>query len=180
MKNHILKYNQTNESNELDNLSFEEVGRLVDLGILDEDLLKIYNYVKNGCIGDLDLTNSNLTHLPNWLTKVDGILRITGSNIEDIPDSLEIKCGIFAQLSKLKEFRRSEVFGQLQLDNCQITKLPDGLIVHGYLSVEGIQFEEIPKNLEIRGSFYIDNSNLREFTDETLIDVYKIRATTIR
>ena len=41
MKNHILSYNQINESNELDNLSFEEVGRLVDIGIIDHpDLIK--------------------------------------------------------------------------------------------------------------------------------------------
>ena len=71
MNQYILSYNQINESNELDNLSFEEVGRLVDLGILDGDLLKIYNYIKNGSAGTLSLYTSKLTHLPNWLHKVD-------------------------------------------------------------------------------------------------------------
>ena len=181
MKNHILSYNQINESNELDNLSLEEVGRLVNIGIIDHpDLIKIYDYVKNGSIGDLVLINSKLTHLPNWLTKVGGELHISYAMIEDISDSLILSKGIFAQRSKLKEVRRSEVFGQLTLDNCQITKLPDGLTVHGYLSVEGIQFEEIPKNLEIEGRFFINNSNLEQFSNNELYDMYNLTGEIVR
>ena len=46
MKNYILTYNQLNESNELDDLSVEEVGQLIELGIIDHpDLIRIYNYV---------------------------------------------------------------------------------------------------------------------------------------
>ena len=181
MRNYILKYNQINESNEFDDLSFEEVGRLVDIGIIDHpDLIKIYDYVKNGSIGDLVLVNSKLTHLPNWLTEVTGILRITGSNVEDIPDLLTLNYSIFASNSKLKEFRKTEVFGSLYLDRSQITKLPDGLIVHGYLSVEGIQFEQFPKNLKISGDLYISNSNLEQFSDEELRKMYKIGGTIYR
>jgi hypothetical protein len=174
MKNHILTYNQLNESNELDNLSFEEVGRLVDLGILDEDLLKIYNYVKNGCIGDLNLVYSTLTHLPSWLVEVEGDLILTNSNIEEIPDSLILHSGIIAENSKLKVFNRKYVNGHLDLDNCKITKLPDHLIINGYLSVRGIQFEEIPKNLRIKRNLFIRSSNLEQFSDEELYKMYTI------
>ena len=180
MKNHILSYNQINESNELDNLSFEEVGRLAELGILSGDLLKIYNYVKNGSIGDLDLINSKLTYLPNWLTKVDGILFITESDIEDIPDTLIIKSSIYANSSKLKEFNRTHVSGTLDLDYTKITKLPDNLKVHGYLSVEGIHFEEFPKNLEIEGRFFINNSNLKQFSNNELYDMYNLTGEIVR
>ena len=178
MKSLILKYNQINESNEFDNLSFEETGRLIELGIIDHpDLIKIYDYVKNGNFGDLNLRYSTLTHLPNWLTEITGDLVLSNSNIEDIPDSLKIDGGIYARYSKLKEFRRTEVFGDLSLDYTKITKLPDNLIVHGYLSVEGIQFEEIPKNLEILTDFYIDNSNLTRFSNKKLYKMYKIGGT---
>ena len=37
----------------IDQLSYDEVYRLVGLGLIDSDLLKIYNYVKNGSIGYL-------------------------------------------------------------------------------------------------------------------------------
>ena len=107
MKNYIMTYNQLNESNELDDLSYNEVGRLAYLGLLSDDLIKIYEYIKNGSIGNLTLANSKLTHLPNWLTKVTGILRITGSNVEDIPDLLTLNYSIFASNSKLKEFRKT-------------------------------------------------------------------------
>ena len=180
MKSHILTYAQLNESNEVDNLSFEEVGRLVELGLLDEDLLKIYNYVKNGSSGELDLAHSMLTHLPNWLTEIDEDLCMSNSNIEDIPDSLTINYSIFASNSKLKEFRKTEVFGSLGLNYTQITKLPDNLIVHGYLSVEGIQFEEIPTCLVIEDEVYIYDSNLEQFSDEELRKMYKISGTIYR
>ena len=174
MNNYILKYNQINESNEFDNLSFEETGRLIELGIIDHpDLIKIYDYVKNGSIGDLDLHNSKLEYLPNWLAIVNGDLNIEHSDILDIPESLIIKGSIYARYSKLKEFRRTVVYGHLDIDYSQITKLPDNLRVDGYLSVEGVQFEEIPKNLEISRGFHIDGSNLEQLSDEELRKMYK-------
>ena len=179
MKNLILKYNEINESNELDELSFEEIGRLAKLGLLDDDLLYIYNYVKTGSTGDLDMQYSKLQYLPNWLTIVFGVLDIHKSNIEDIPDSLEITDSIYASDSKLKEFRRTETARSLLLDYSKITKLPDNLIVHGYLSVEGIQFEQFPKNLIIDGIFYIKNSNLTNLSDEELRETYNISAMSI-
>ena len=111
MKNHIMTYNQLNESNELANLSFEEVGRLIDLGLIElsSDLLYIYDYVKNGSIGCLYLTDPKMKYLPSWLTKVDGSLYIADSGIEDIPDTLEITKNIAASYSKLKELSRKGV-----------------------------------------------------------------------
>ena len=160
--------------NELLNLQYDEVGRLAELGLLDDELYKIYDYVKNGSIGSLYIIGSALTYLPNWLTKVDGILDITDSDIEDIPDSLVLLRGIYADNSNLKEFRRTHVFGDLSLEYTKITKLPNNLKVHAYLSVEGIQFEQFPKNLEIGGSFYIHKSNLLQFSDTELYEMYNI------
>ena len=164
----------------IDQLSYDEVCRLVELGLIDPDLLKIYNYVKNKRTDDLALIDSTLTHLPNWLTIVYGDLFITNSNIEDIPDSLIIKGSIFAINSKLKIFTKSEVFNNLNIDYSQITKLLDGLIIDGYLSVEGVQFEQFPKNLVIKGNFYIKNSNLEQFSNTELREMYDIHGAIIR
>ena len=177
MKNYILTYNQINESNELDDLSFDELGRLVDLGLLSDDFLIIYEYVKNGSAGYLLLPNTEILYLPNWLAKVNGDLYIPGSNIQELRESLIIKGSIYASCSNLKEFQMSTVFGTLRLDYSQITKLPDNLKVHGDLMVEGIQFEEIPKNLIVNGSFFIGNSNLLQFSNAKLRKMYTIGGT---
>ena len=174
MKNHIMTYNQLNESNELDDLSFEEVERLADLGLLNGDLLKIYNYVKKGNFGDLNLVYSTLTHLPSWLVEVEGELILANSNIEDIPDSLKIKGGIFAINSKLKEFRRSVVFGDLDLDSTAIAKLPDGLIVHGYLSVQEVYLMELPKKLYVRDTLYMYHSSFMKLSTIEITKKYRI------
>ena len=181
MKNYILSYNEINESVEtsLDDFSIEEIGRLFELGLLSGDILHIYSYIKGGSTGPLYLHDSELTHLPSWLTKVNGALDIAMSNIEDIPDVLEITDNIYANYSKLKEFRRTEVHNSLSLDYSKITKLPNNLRVHGYLSVEGIQFEQFPKNLIIDGIFYIKNSNLTNLSDEELRETYNISAMSI-
>lgn len=175
MKNYILNYNQINESNEFDDLSFEEVGRLVDFGLLDDDLLKIYNYVKNGSIGSLTLYNSKLTYLPKWLHRVH-TLDIRRSQIKSIPsvNELNITGGILAYYTNLSEFDRHEVYGRLQISYTNIKKLPVGLIVQGYLGVNGIQFNEIPIGLRIHGNLNITNSNLRQFTDDELYAMYEI------
>ena len=177
MKKHILTYNQLNESNEFDDLSIEEVGRLADLGLLSEDLLKIYDYVNTKSTNYLNLPYSHISILPSWLKVISRYLNISNSDIEDIPDSLKIDGGIYARYSKLKEFRRTEVFGDLVLDYTKITKLPDNLIVHGYLSVEGIQFEQFPKSLEIGGDLYIKGSNLVLLSNYKIRKMYKIGGT---
>ena len=169
-----MSYNQINESNEFDNFSFEEIERLVDLGLLDNDLLIIYEYVKNGSVGDLELDGSTLTHLPNWLVEVEEDLILTNSNIEDIPDSLKIKGSIFAINSKLKEFRRSVVFGDLDLDSTAIAKLPDGLIVHGYLSVQEVYLMELPEKLYVRDTLYMYHSLFMELSTIEIIKKYRI------
>ena len=178
MQKLILEYKEVRSNIETFNtFSFEEVDRLYELGLieLDSELLIIYNYAKHGSPGYLDLRGISLTYLSNWLTMVTAALDIRFSNIEDIPDSLKIKGSIFASWSKLKEFRRSEVFGNLYVGHTQISKLPDNLKVYRHLRVEGIQFEQFPKNLKISGDLYISNSNLEQFSDEELREMYKIK-----
>ena len=176
MKSLILKYNQLNESNELDDLSVEEVGRLIELGIIDHpDLIRIYNFLNTKSTRYLNLPYSHISILPSWLKVIHSYLNISHSNIEDIPDSLEIYGGIYARYSKLKEFRRTRVFGDLNLDYTQITKLPDNLKVDGFLSVEGIQFEEIPVGLQIDDNLNIRGSNLEQFSDDELRKMYDLR-----
>lgn len=178
MKNHILTYNQLNESiDQIEDLSFDETGRLLDLGLIDNyDILKIYEYVRLKPIDTLlVLKNSKLKNLPTWLTEVNGDLILSNSNIEKIPNSLIVTGDIVAPDSMLNTIEILISHGSLWLDNCKITKLPNNLKVNGFLSVENIIFEEFPTNLKINGNLFIAGSNLEKFSDEELYKMYDIQ-----
>ena len=173
MKNHILTYNQLNESNELENLSFEETDRLIDIGFIDNEyLIKICNYVKNGNRGALDIQSCTLTNLPSWLTKVNGKFDASFSKIEVLPESLSIVGSIIMVNSSLTKFTKPIVFGSLDLSGCKITELPDNLIVNGYLGLDGINFTKNPKNITVDGNLYIHRSSLTKLSDEELNNIF--------
>lgn len=172
-----MTYNQLNESNQLEDLSFEEVGRLAELGLLDEDILYIYNYVKNNQRTALDLANSTIINLPSWLKKVYRYLNIAGSSIEIIPDDLLIYGGIYASYSNLREFTISNVYGTLGISYTFIKKLPDSLSVNGHLYVKHTKLIELPVKLTVAKDLYIYDSLFEKLTNAELRSRYKIGGT---
>jgi hypothetical protein len=78
-------------------------------------LKKIKSYINNGSVGDLDLSNTPITSLPNNL-RVGGNLFLNNTPISSLPDNLHVG-GIFS------------------LVNTKISSLPDNLRVGGYLNL---------------------------------------------
>ncbi len=79
---------------------------------------------KNGHIsGDLDLSGTQITALPDGLT-VGGDLYLRGTQITALPDGLTVG-------------------GDLYLSGTQITALPDGLTVGGGLYLSGTQWSQV-------------------------------------
>lgn len=157
--------------------SFDEVGRLIELGIIQPKtgLFIVYEYVKNGRFENLVLERvRDLEYLPSWLTIVRGYLDIEESSIKKIPDSLEIDGSIFAKDSDLIEFTRSNVFGNLRLTNTKITNLPDTLYVKRDLIVQNMKLSKIPSHMEIHGYFFIYNSTFADYSDYELHTMYNI------
>jgi len=76
---------------------------------------KIQQYIKDGSKGDLNLTNTPITSLPQDL-KVKGYLDLDGSKITSLPPGLTVG-------------------GSLHLRNTLITSLPQGLTVGGSLDL---------------------------------------------
>jgi hypothetical protein len=74
---------------------------------------KIQQYIKDGSKGDLYLSNTKITSLPNDL-KVGGYLELSDSKIETLPIGLKVG-------------------GDLYLNDTQITSLPNDLEVGGSL-----------------------------------------------
>ena len=78
---------------------------------------KIKQYIKDGSEGDLDLTNTPITSLPQDL-KVGGSLWLSNTPITSLPQGLTVG-------------------GNLDLGNTKITSIPQGLTVGGDLDLRG-------------------------------------------
>ena len=87
--------------------------------------------------GDLELSNTNITKLPDNLT-VGGDLELSNTNITELPDNLTVG-------------------GWLDLSNTNITKLPDNLTVGGSLDLRNTNITKLPDNLMVEG--YIHGTN---------------------
>ena len=103
---------------------------------------KIQQYIKDGGKGDLDLTNTPITSLPDNL-QVGGDLYLYNTKITSLPNNLQVG-------------------GFLNLSNTPITSLPDNLQVGGDLDLENTPLskkytEEQIKQMApgIKGNIYI-------------------------
>ena len=99
---------------------------------------KIQQYIKKGSVGDLDLSDTPITYLPDNLT-VGGGLYLYNTPITSLPDNLKVG-------------------GSLNLYDTKITSLPDNLAVGGNLGLSSTQITSLPDNLTVGGSLYLCNT----------------------
>ena len=98
-------------------------------------LQKIQQYIKDGSKGNLDLSNTPITSLPDNLKTVGGNLYLNDTSITSLPDNLTVR-------------------GDLDLYNTKIISLPDNLTVRGDLDLENTPITSLPNNLTVGG--YLD------------------------
>ena len=132
---------------------------------------RIQQYIKNGSIGDLDLsskdawgstTNSfidamggrprsrDITSLPDNLTHVGGDFYISYTNITKLPDNLKVE-------------------GDLDLVDTPIVNLPVGLKVGGSLDLSGTKVVILPKDLIVGGNLFVMETPVnRKYSSEQL------------
>ena len=62
----------------------------------------------------------------------------------------------------------------LDLDNTEVTELPDNLSIVGYLDLENTQIKELPDNFSVGGSLYLSNTPIKELPDNLSVgwDIY--------
>ena len=103
--------------------------------------------------GDLELSNTNITKLPNDLY-VDGYLNLSNTNITKLPNDLYVKGGLF-------------------LMGCsQLTELPDELFVGGNLVLNDSNITELPYCLYVGANLYTGNTPLaNKHTDDEIIEM---------
>jgi hypothetical protein len=111
---------------------------------------KIQEYIKNGFKGDLDLSNTPITSLPDNLTKVGGNLDLGDTPITSLPDNLTVG-------------------GYLYLVNTPITSLPDNLTVEGSLYLRNTKITSLPDNLTVGGYLHLVNTPIsKQYTKEQI------------
>ncbi|MFA5153661.1 MAG: hypothetical protein WC554_13965 [Clostridia bacterium] len=86
--------------------------------------------------GDLYLSNTKITRLPDNLT-VNGGLYLRNTKITSLPDNLTVN-------------------GGLDLSNTNITSLPDNLTVKGNLYLSNTNITSLPDSLKVKGKIYKD------------------------
>jgi hypothetical protein len=175
----ILNFLEEKESKELPKSWFDSIEKLK----LIKELENHPDDIKYRYEGDLELSHTNITKLPNdlyvvgslnlWkcqeLTKLPNYLyvgdhlNIEGTNIEEIPNNLYVG-------------------GYLSLYGCtQITKLPNYLYVGDHLNIEGTNIEEIPNNLYVEFDLYIENTPLaKKYTNEEIYEMIKLHGGEIK
>ena len=143
-----------------------------------ERFLKKYNkknkiIIKGGAItveGSLNLSNTNITKLPEGLT-VGGSLDLSNTNITKLPEGLTVGGSLDLRntnITKLPE--RLTVGGGLDLRNTNITKLPEGLTVGDWLDLRNTNITKLPEGLTVGGSLNLSNTNITKLPDNLMIN----------
>lgn len=128
------------------------------------DSQRIQEYIKNGSEGKLDLANTQLTKLPDNLTRVGGYLTIYNSSIEDLNNLEYIGISLYADDSKLKSLppKLTRIGGNASLSRCPIDNIDNLGYVGGTLWINHTNINELPEGLEIGGNLYVGYTHLAE------------------
>ena len=112
-------------------------------------LKKVQEYIKNGSKGNLDLSDTPITKLPDNL-KIGGSLDLRNTKITSLPDNLKVG-------------------GSLYLNDTPITSLPDNLEVEDSLYLYNTSITSLPKDLKVEDDLYLSNTPLsRQYTEEQI------------
>ena len=116
---------------------------------------QIQQYIKNGSKGNLYLSNTPITSLPDNLQVGSG-LDLSDSKITSLPDNLQVG-------------------GDLDLSYTPITSLPSGLKIGGNLSLRGSKITSLPSDLQVGdkgirgGALFLGKTPLsKKYTEEEI------------
>jgi|GEM_PF-1597327 len=119
----------------------------------------IQKYIKNGCNGLLDLSNTPLISLPSNLNIVNGDLLLYNSNLANYTEGLTVAGKINLTNTPISKFYFSKkeqqfIWSDLILEGCyNLINLPDDLDVLGNLNIFRTNIESLPVNLSVAGDF---------------------------
>ena len=127
---------------------------------------KIQQYIKDGGEGDLDLSNTPITSLPNNL-KVGGGLYLANTPITSLPDNLQVGGGLYLANTPITSLPDNlQVGGDLNLKNTPISIFPNNLKVKGDLILHNTKISSLPDNLKVGGDLRLRNTPISKKYNE--------------
>ena len=130
---------------------------------------RIQQYIKDGSKGDLNLSNTPITSLPDNL-KVGGNLSLHNTPITSLPDNLTVGGYLILSNTKITSLPNNlKVGGYLNLYNTPITSLPDNLTVGGNLNLPNTPITSLPNNLKVEGYLYLYNTKITSLPDNLTV-----------
>ena len=89
--------------------------------------------------------------------------------------NLTPQCNLDLSRSKIKSIPEGlKVGANLDLSDTPITSLPEGLKVGGFLNLRFCtELTSLPKGLEVVGDLYVENTELKKYTDKELTEMVK-------
>ena len=125
---------------------------------IDESRYEILPDLSIKVNGNLDLSNTQITSLPDNLT-VEGWLDLSNTQITSLPDNLTIGGDLYLRNTPITSLPDNLSVGRnLNLSNTQITSLPDNLTIGGDLYLSNTQITSLPDNLSVGGGLYLSNT----------------------
>ena len=108
-------------------------------------------YIEDGSKGNLDLSKTPITSLPDNLLKVGGNLILNSTKITSLPDNFQVDGALLLFYTKIKSLPNNLQIGQnLYLSFTKINSLPDNLQVDGNLSLYDTPLAKKYNSIEIK------------------------------
>ena len=121
---------------------------------------RIQKYIKDGCKGDLDLSDPLITDFPKGITTIGGSLMLQHSNITELPDNLHIKDSLMIYDNKLTTLPKGlKVDEYVHMGNSNIAYLPSDMIVGRDIFARHSLLKKWTGTI-VNGDLYIENSSL--------------------
>ena len=170
----ILNFLQNNEGKNLPKSWFDSIEKLK----LIKELENYPDDIKYRYEGDLGLSETNITKLPNDLYVVGSLNLWKCQELTKLPDKLHVGRNLNISYTNITKLPNDLYVGSsLSLYGCtQITKLPNDLYVGYILNLEHTNISEIPDNLYIGLNLYIQNTPLaKKYTHKQIYEMIKLR-----
>ncbi|HPI81825.1 MAG TPA: hypothetical protein PK122_01130 [Candidatus Paceibacterota bacterium] len=140
-----------------------------DLGI-DESRYEILPDLSIKVNGNLDLSNTPITSLPDNLT-IGGDLYLRNTQITSLPDNLTVGRWLDLNNTPITSLPDNlSVGGSLYLSNTSITSLPDNLTVGGNLDLNNTPITSLPDNLTVEGWLDLSNTPITSLPDNLTVE----------
>ena len=113
-----------------------------------------------------------------------GFINLSGSQIESLPDNLEVGMFLDASKSSLRELPSElKVNNNLYLAGTAITTLPANLVVEGDLDLKDTKITEIPETIKVKGDIIMPDgtkisASQEQRTQDGYVDIAKSGVTT--